>query len=401
MAFVSEIKYDGTGEAAHNEFIEITLSPSDIPADLTLGFYESNGTLRPGTSSFFPTAGEVTLQDVINAAGGTNNSATSTVGGLDLSVSPHPSNSDWLIMVIPASFASTGGTGNISAEAVALTNTATGTVISAYDIGGNNTLTSLTEGAASGATVTPTGAAENANNNNTARHWTINGTSSKAVPSAGSSVICLADGTLVQTMNGPRPVETLRMGDMLKTYDGGCRALRAIFDRPVSADACEGNPKLCPVKIAAGALGNGLPLRDLRVSRQHRMLIRSVVAQRMFGESEVLIPAQALVGFPGITMERARKDLRYLHLLMDRHELVLAEGAPTETLLLGSQSQEVIPPLILKQVLPLLPTPGPALGATEPARLIPSARKCRKLLARIRKNHHPLLDLPEPQALRA
>ncbi len=225
IAFVSEIKYDGTGEAAHSEFIEITLSPSDIPADLTLGFYESNGTLRPGTSSFFPTAGEITLQDVINAAGGTNNSAASTVGGLDL--------------------------------------------------------------------------------------------------------------------------------------------------------------------------------RDLRVSRQHRMLICSVVAQRMFGESEVLIPAQVLVGFPGITMERARKDLRYLHLLMDRHELVLAEGVPTEALLLGSQSQEVIPPLILNQVLPLLLAPGPALGATEPARLIPSARKYRKLLARIRKNHHPLLDLPKPQALRA
>src|SRR5690606_41194845 len=60
------------------------------------------------------------------------------------------------------------------------------------------------------------------------------------------------------------------------------------------------NPKLCPVRITAGALGNGMPEQDLMVSPQHRVLIRSKIALRMFNITEVLIPAIKLCDMDGI-----------------------------------------------------------------------------------------------------
>ena len=52
-----------------------------------------------------------------------------------------------------------------------------------------------------------------------------------------------------------------------------------------------------------GALGNGLPRRDLLVSRQHRMLVRSSIAGRMFGDKEVLVAAHHLTALPGVTSQ--------------------------------------------------------------------------------------------------
>ena len=52
------------------------------------------------------------------------------------------------------------------------------------------------------------------------------------------------------------------------------------------------NPKLKPIQITAGSLGRGLPTNDLIVSQQHRMLVHSSIAKRMFGKNEVLIAAR-------------------------------------------------------------------------------------------------------------
>ena len=50
-------------------------------------------------------------------------------------------------------------------------------------------------------------------------------------------------------------------------------------------------PKVQPVRILAGALGHGMPQRDLLVSRQHRMLVSSAICERMFGLEQVLVSA--------------------------------------------------------------------------------------------------------------
>ena len=89
-------------------------------------------------------------------------------------------------------------------------------------------------------------------------------------------------------------------------------------------------PHLCPVRIAAGALGNGLPEADMVVSPQHRMLVGGVTCELLFGESEALAAAVHLVGKPGIT-RLAPRAISYLHVMCDVHEIILADGAWSES----------------------------------------------------------------------
>ena len=143
----------------------------------------------------------------------------------------------------------------------------------------------------------------------------------------GNFMVCFVEGTQIDTVSGLVPVEKLNVGDLVRTVDNGSQAIRWIGSREVAA-----TDATYPVRISAGALGTGLPSRDLQVSQQHRLLTCSRIAERMFGQSQVLIAAKKLVGMPGITLVSDRSLVAYWHILCDRHEIVLADGAPAETL---------------------------------------------------------------------
>lgn len=136
---------------------------------------------------------------------------------------------------------------------------------------------------------------------------------------AGSSVIalvpCFAAGTRIATPDGECPVEGLRPGDMALTPSGP-RVLQWVGRRDGDARRAR---ELRPVRIAAGALGPSLPRRDLWLSPRHAVLLDGL-----------LIPAVALVGLPGV--ERAPPGpVRYHHVALAGHGIVLAEGWPVET----------------------------------------------------------------------
>lgn len=141
-------------------------------------------------------------------------------------------------------------------------------------------------------------------------------------------VPCLAEGTRVATPAGPRAVETLRPGDLVMTEDAGPQPVRVILRRRVD---CRPAPdRLAPILIRAGALGRG-PTADLIVSRQHRILMR-------MGARDVLVPAAALTGMPGVRIMLGRDSVTYFNLALDRHEIIRAEGALVETFLPGPQA---------------------------------------------------------------
>ena len=143
------------------------------------------------------------------------------------------------------------------------------------------------------------------------------------------NIICFGSGSLIDTPRGPRPVETLRPGDLVLTADHGARPIRWHGRRTVPARG-----KFAPVRIAAGILG---VTADLIVSPQHRMLIRDYRAQVYFGEEEVLVPAKSLAGSLGVeTLEGG--TVTYHHLLFDAHEIVFANGAPSESYHPGEHS---------------------------------------------------------------
>ena len=165
-----------------------------------------------------------------------------------------------------------------------------------------------------------------------------------------AKVVCFAEGTAIDTPAGPRRVEDLRAGEPVDTLDSGARPL---LWRGVSEVAAEG--PLRPVVFEPGALGNA---RRLTVSPQHAMLVCGAEAQLLSGESEVLVRAVHLAGRPGIHRRFDPPVIRYHHLLFDRHELVLSEGVPSESLFPGPQTLAALDPANRARVLKRIGDPA-------------------------------------------
>jgi len=144
---------------------------------------------------------------------------------------------------------------------------------------------------------------------------------------AGSSpysgfVTCYTKGALIKTRDGEKCIEDLSEDDEILTQDSGYQPIRWIGSCKVPA-----TDKLAPVMIKANALGNH---SDLMVSQQHRMLLQDWKAELLFGEDEVLAPAKHLVN--GDTIYIAQGGMvEYYHILFDKHEIVFANGAASES----------------------------------------------------------------------
>lgn len=222
---------------------------------------------------------------------------------------------------------------------------------------------------------------------------------SEGPPNSGSGAtdagdyvpLCFCRHTEIETFSGPVPIETLQTNDVVIGADNSLLTLRKSFCSRFSADQLAANPKLRPVRITAGALGNNLPKRDLLVSRHHRMLISSKVAERMFGVRDVLIPAIKLTVLPGIYVDENIEHVEYFHLLFDQHEVVLAEGAPSESLYTGPEALKSVSPEARAEILMLMPALRLTNHTPKPAIFIPDNLRQKKLIARHARNEKPLL----------
>jgi len=166
---------------------------------------------------------------------------------------------------------------------------------------------------------------------------------------------CFCAGTLIATNRGQVAVEALVPGDLVQTLDNGLQPVRWIGRREVALAETVAHPILRPVRVGSGALGHATPHRDLWLSPQHRVLVRSRIAARMTGTPEVLVPIKDLCGLPGIAQTRTFGPVSYVHLRLDRHEVVLAEGAWAETLLVGKQALKAMDPAARRELRLLFP----------------------------------------------
>lgn len=209
----------------------------------------------------------------------------------------------------------------------------------------------------------------------------VRGTDTQTITITITGVPCFTSDTLIETADGPQACALLNVGDLIWTRDNGLQPLRWIGRRAVGAAELAGNDKLYPVRIGAGALGAGLPLRDLWVSRQHRMLVSSDIARRICGEAEVLLPAIRLIGLPAIAVDTGVRAVEYVHLLFDRHQIVFAEGAPSESLLLGTEALRMLSIEAQEEICSLFPKPAQLASLAVPARMIPQRRWQKTLVA--------------------
>ncbi|ETW14808.1 hemolysin-type calcium-binding protein [Roseivivax marinus] len=209
------------------------------------------------------------------------------------------------------------------------------------------------------------------------------------------NVVCFTGGTMISRGEGVEtPIQELSIGQLVETLDHGMQPIRWIGRRTLNVPTMLCHPRLRPVRIPAGALSAGVPSRDLCVSPQHRILVRSRIARGMFGADEVLVAARHLVGVNGIEVDNSAWSVTYVHLLFDNHEVIFADGTPCESLFLGSQSTVTLGSAQMDEIEQILGGEPDAL--TMPGTLRPFAcgKRARKLAARHRRNFKPLIEAP-------
>ncbi|OYV49451.1 MAG: hypothetical protein B7Z78_13595, partial [Rhodospirillales bacterium 20-60-12] len=138
-------------------------------------------------------------------------------------------------------------------------------------------------------------------------------------------VPCYAAGTKILTMRGHVAVENMLVGDeVVIGRPGSMKATRPVTwigNRRIDLVRHANREKVQPVRILAGALGDGLPERDLVVSPDHALYLQGV-----------LIEAKTLINGATIIRDRAG-SVTYYHIELDQHDIMLAEGVAAESYL--------------------------------------------------------------------
>jgi len=162
----------------------------------------------------------------------------------------------------------------------------------------------------------------------------------------GGSVVCFAQGTLIETNGASQSVETLNVGDMVMTRDAGLCPIAWIGRTTVAA-----RDDLAPIVITKGTLGND---RDLVVSPQHAILLDDWRAELLFGQEEVLVRAVDLLNHDGV-YRKTGGIVTYYHILFDAHQLVQSEGIWTESLYPGDMTLQTINEAAREEIITLFP----------------------------------------------
>jgi hypothetical protein len=206
-----------------------------------------------------------------------------------------------------------------------------------------------------------------------------------------TNVLCFAADAGICTASGEVAAGDLKVGDLVETRDAGLQAIRWIGKRRLDAAMLAAHSKLRPIRIRKGALGAGRPTADLVVSPQHRILVRSRIARTMFGADEVLVAAKQLCQIEGIDVAQDLDEVTYVHFLFDTHQIVLANGAETESLFTGAEALKSVGPAALEEVFTIFPELRAPEHPPVPARELVSGRQGRKLAMRHLQNRKPLV----------
>ncbi|MEC7764352.1 MAG: Hint domain-containing protein [Pseudomonadota bacterium] len=210
---------------------------------------------------------------------------------------------------------------------------------------------------------------------------------------ADQGYVCFGSDTRIDTPTGPRKVVRLKPGDMVNTVDHGPQPIRWVAMRRLGPLELRANPAIRPIRVRQGALGHGLPERDVLLSPQHRVLVRSRLAMRMFGTTEVLVAVKSLLGLPGFEVAEDVGGVIYVHLLFDDHEVIIADGAPMESLFLGTGAREAVGQEALEEIRAIMPELVDMMisGSGMPARPLTDSERAAEMGVIHLDRHVPLV----------
>lgn len=135
------------------------------------------------------------------------------------------------------------------------------------------------------------------------------------------SLACFAAGMRILLEDGECPVEAIKPGDRAITHSGQAVHIDWVGKRHIDLTR-HAHPELAqPVLISAGALADGIPVRDLIVSQDHALYFENI-----------LVPAKVLINGHSIRLLNLA-HVTYYHIELANHDIIFAEGAPAETYL--------------------------------------------------------------------
>ena len=160
-------------------------------------------------------------------------------------------------------------------------------------------------------------------------------------------VPCFGPGTLIATPDGDMDVEDIVVGQRVWTLTDG-----AVPVRWIATTTTDGTGDMAPVVFAPGVIGNAA---ELVVSPQHRILIQDERAEMLFGVPELLVAAKHLCGMSGVS-RRPQAQIRYTHMMFDRHQIVRSQGALTESFFFARTAVSGVDAVARAELLSLFPS---------------------------------------------
>ena len=159
-------------------------------------------------------------------------------------------------------------------------------------------------------------------------------------------IICFEAGAGIMTPTGSRPAGQLKVGDLVVTRDHGIQPIRWIGRRTVAARG-----SFAPIEFAPNRLGNRTALR---VSPQHRILVRDSALRLSHGVDEMLIAARHLIDGRFVRQVEGG-SIEYVHLMFDRHAIIFAEGLESESFHPGEMGYQALDPAARAELFSLFP----------------------------------------------
>ena len=172
--------------------------------------------------------------------------------------------------------------------------------------------------------------------------------------SIDNTYVCYAAGTLIETVDGARPVEDLTVEDRVLTTSGKSAPIRLVTSRRFTAKELSIFEPMRPYLIPAGAMAEAGPATDLIVSALHRILVRDPAIEQLFGIEAAFVAARDLPWSRPAPLQ----DMMYVHFLCDTHECVRANGCESESLYAGDVALASVPKAEAHLIRAIVPDPG-------------------------------------------
>ncbi len=132
----------------------------------------------------------------------------------------------------------------------------------------------------------------------------------------------LVEGTHVATQNGWQPVDSLRAGDDVLTFDGGMQRVIAVMRDELWGGIGPCPEALWPLMVPEGTIGNR---GDMLVMPHQGVLIESDATVDQWGDPFAVVPGAALEVFEGVERQNPYGTVEVALPVFEEDQIVFAD----------------------------------------------------------------------------